>query len=77
MSDVCFAEKLVLFSLQQRSQAEYHYKSWLLMRWFHQPILMSQKIINRPTHHKNLLIVLRLADSIISGAHVVCNRGHG
>ena len=34
------------------------------------------KIINRPTHH-NLLIVLRLADSIISGAHVVRNRGHG
>ena len=38
------------FSLQQMSGKKYYYKSWWLMRWFRQPILISQ-IINKPTHY--------------------------
>ena len=70
-----FSVKQIFFSYNKRGKAKnYYYNVGCLMRRFRQPFLIP-KLSIKPT--TLILFVLRMADSIISGAQAVHNRGHG
>ena len=69
-----FSVKQIFPTTRGGKAKNYYYNVGCLMRRFRQPFLIP-KLSIKPT--TLVLFVLRMADSIISGAQAVHNRGHG